>query len=311
MRRALCLLALSVAIVLVLAPAALAQTEGLNCEHFANQETAQAILDEHGDLHGHDVDGDGIACEDSGSGTAEDGTLAPFAQYAQYSAEAPEELADTGGPSLAIAAVAATLMVGACVVGLFSVARRGLRAANVGVGHQMSMYLGPNAKRLAVIALAAALAAMLAVLVGAGVVGPTKSASAQGNNRLAISTAVYPSPAGAIPNGTQMDFLITERNISNRRARNVTVSEQLPAGVTYVSANSSQGQCYPMADQPVISCDLGTIRARGVVHINVIVTATQRGTRTNVVSDSLGNQASAQFTIVRRNGFLSAQDTQY
>jgi hypothetical protein len=39
--------------------------------------------------------------------------------------------------------------------------------------------------------------------------------------------------------------------------------------------------------------------------------ATQRGTRTNVVYDSLGNQASAQFTIVRRSGFLSAQDTQY
>jgi uncharacterized repeat protein (TIGR01451 family) len=131
--------------------------------------------------------------------------------------------------------------------------------------------LGPNAKRLAVVVFAVALAALLAVLVGAGVVGPTKSASAQGNNRLAISTAVYPSPAGAIPNGTKMDFLITERNISNRRVRTVTVMDQLPAGVTYVSANSSQGQCYPMADQPVINCDLGTIRPRGVVHINVIV----------------------------------------
>ncbi len=298
MRRPLYLVALSVAIVLVLAPAALAQSEGLNCEHFANQETAQAILDEHGDLHGHDVDGDGIACEDSGSGTAEDGTLAPFAQYAQYSAEAPEELADTGGPSLAIAAVAATLVVGACVVGLFSVARRGLRAASLGVGHQTSMYLGPNAKRLAVVALAAALAALLAVVVGSGVVGPTKSASAQGNNRLAISTAVYPSPAGAIPRGTTMDFLITERNFSNRRVRNVTVSEQLPAGVTYIAATSSQGQCNPMADQPVISCELGTIPARGVAHINVVVRATQRGTHTNSVSDSLGNQAGAQFTII-------------
>ena len=83
MRRPLYLLALSVAIVLVLAPAALAQTEGLNCEHFANQEAAQAILDAHGDLYGHDPEGDGVACEDTGGGTAEDGTLAPFAQYAQ------------------------------------------------------------------------------------------------------------------------------------------------------------------------------------------------------------------------------------
>jgi uncharacterized repeat protein (TIGR01451 family) len=96
-----------------------------------------------------------------------------------------------------------------------------------------------------------------------------------------------------------MDFLITEYNPSNRRVRNVTVSEQLPAGVTYIAANSSQGQCNPMADQPVISCDLGTIRAQSAAHINVIVRATQRGTRTNTVSDSLGNQASAQFTIIR------------
>jgi uncharacterized repeat protein (TIGR01451 family) len=151
---------------------------------------------------------------------------------------------------------------------------------------------------LAVVVVAAALAALLAVLVGAGVVGPTKSASAQGNNRLAISTTVYPSPASAIQIGTKMDFLITEYNPSNRRVRNVTVSEQLPAGVTYIAATSSQGQCYPMADQPVISCDLGTIPARSVAHINVVVRATQRGTHTNSVSDSLGNQAGAQFTII-------------
>lgn len=126
MRRPLYLLALSVVIVLVLAPAALAQTEGLGCGDFANQEAAQAILDAHGDLYGHDLDGDGIACEDSGDGTAEDGTLAPFAQYAQYQySGGTEELADTGGPSLMIPALATVLLVGTCVVGLFAVRRRG------------------------------------------------------------------------------------------------------------------------------------------------------------------------------------------
>src|SRR4028119_1054636 len=107
MRRPLYLIALSVAAMLVAAPAALAQTEGLNCEHFANQETAQAILDAHGDLYGHDPDGDGVACEDLGGGTAEDGTLAPFAQYAQQQYQYPsggggnaEELGDSGGPQV-------------------------------------------------------------------------------------------------------------------------------------------------------------------------------------------------------------------
>src|SRR3712207_6488869 len=138
MRRALYLLALSAVVVLVLAPAAaLAQTEGLNCEHFANQEAAQAILDAHGDLYGHDPDGDGVACEHSGGGTAEDGTLAPYAPYAQQQYQysgAPEELADTGGPSLLIPAAAGTLMVGACIVGLFLAVRRGSGVGNLGGG---------------------------------------------------------------------------------------------------------------------------------------------------------------------------------
>ena len=126
MRRTLYLAALSVAIVLVLAPAALAQSEGLDCGDFANQEAAQAILDEHGDLYGHDPDGDAIACEDTGGGTAEDGTLAPFAPFAQYQYSAgTEELADTGGPSLLIPALATALLVGTCVVGLFAVRQRG------------------------------------------------------------------------------------------------------------------------------------------------------------------------------------------
>src|SRR5918995_7328310 len=127
MRRLLYLIALSVVLVLVAAPAALAQTEGLNCEHFANQEAAQAILDAHGDLYGHDPDADGVACEDTGGGTAEDGTLAPFAQYAQqyqYASGGTEELADTGGPSLPMPGAAGTLvvLVGACIVGLFLLA---------------------------------------------------------------------------------------------------------------------------------------------------------------------------------------------
>jgi uncharacterized repeat protein (TIGR01451 family) len=164
----------------------------------------------------------------------------------------------------------------------------------------MTIDVGANARRLIAVVLAAALATLLAVAFGSGVVGPTKSASAQGSNRLAISTTIYPSPTNSILVGTKMDFLITEYNASNRRVRNVTVNDQLPAGVTYLSANASQGQCNPMADQPVITCALGTIPARGVAHINVIVRATQPGTHSNVVSDNLGNQASARFTIVPR-----------
>ncbi len=312
MRRSLYLAALSVAIVLALAPAAaLAQSEGLNCEHFANQEAAQAILDAHGDLYGHDPDGDGVACEDTGGGTAEDGTLAPFAQYAQQYQYASggatvEELADTGGPSLVMpAAAGTTLVLGACIAGLFLLAaRRGSRVGDLGGGQQMAIgLLGPNAKRLAVVVAAVALAALLAVLVGAGVVGPAREASAQPANPLYLTTSVHPSPTNAIPIGTRMDFLITEQNVTagGSSARNVTVTDELPAGVTYVGATPSQGTCSPgqMAPSTII-CNLGTIPAGGVAHINIVVEASRRGTFTNYVYDSLGNVASAQFTIVRR-----------
>ncbi len=301
MRRPLYLLVLSVAIVLVAAPAALAQTEGgLNCEHFANQETAQAILDAHGDLHGHDVDGDGVACEDTGTGTAEDGTLAPFAQYAQqyqYSGGTVEELADTGGPSLLIPAAAGTLLLGACIVGLFLLAaRRGSRVSDLGGGGLMAIDLvGPNAKRLAAVVVAVVLAVVVAVVVGQAT---TRSASAQQGSPIGISKSVHPSPTNAIPVGTSMDFLITAYNNLPRRSQSWVVSDQLPGGVEFVSANASQGSCYPMADQPVIRCEFGRVAPGSVAHANIIVRATTPGTYTNVASDNMGSQIAATYTIV-------------
>jgi hypothetical protein len=107
-----------------------------------------------------------------------------------------------------------------------------------------------------------------------------------------------------------MDLLITEQNVTagGTSARNVTVTDELPAGVTYVGATPSQGTCSPgqMAPSTII-CNLGTIPAGGVAHINIVVEASRRGTFTNPVYDSLGNQASAQFTVIsaRQSGGTS------
>ncbi len=307
-RRSLYLAALSVALVLVFAPTALAQSGDLNCEHFANQETAQAILEAHGDLYEHDLDEDGVACEHLGGGTAEDGTLAPFAQYAQqqqyqYSGGAAvEELAETGGPSLWIPAAAGTLLVvGACIVGLFLVAHRGSRVGDLllGGGRQMAvgLHLGPNAKRLAAVVVAVVVAAVVAAFLGQAT---TRSASAQQGSPIGISKSVHPSPTNAIPVGTKMDFLITAYNNSPRRSQSWVVSDQLPGGVTFVSANASQGSCYPMADQPVIRCEFGSVAPGNVAHANIIVRATRPGTYTYVATDNLGSQIAATYTIVPR-----------
>ena len=141
MKRLLCLAALSVAAVLVLAPEALAQSGDLHCSHFATQEAPQAILDAHPaglDLYELDADGDGIACERLGGGAHEDGTTAAVQQYqapaaagtqptasatAAAAAGAAGRLADTGGPPLLIPAAAAALLLGSGVLGLLAVAR--------------------------------------------------------------------------------------------------------------------------------------------------------------------------------------------
>jgi len=95
-----------------------------------------------------------------------------------------------------------------------------------------------------------------------------------------------------------MDFLITESNTTNLPYPNVIVTDQLPAGVTNVSATPSQGQCSVFADHGEVVCRVGSIPPQGVVHINVVSTATTPGTYTNTAVDMDTNRADASFTIV-------------
>lgn len=170
----------------------------------------------------------------------------------------------------------------------------------------MMSNVGANAGRLTVVVLAAVLAAALAVALGVAVGGPVRPASAQTSSSLAITKAVYPSPQSAIPVGTRMDFLITEYNNSPYPYPRVVVRDALPAGVSFVSATPSQGSCNPMADEPTIYCELGSIPPGNAVHINIIVTATTPGAYTNTAYDMLGNQANAAYTIVPQGASVSA-----
>jgi hypothetical protein len=79
-----------------------------------------------------------------------------------------------------------------------------------------------------------------------------------------------------------------------------TFTDTLPGGVEFVSANASQGSCYPLLGAPsfTIQCDFGSIAPGNVAHANIIVRATTPGTYTNVAQDMLGNQAAATYTIV-------------
>ena len=129
--RLLYLAALVGAAVLILAPAALAQSGNLDCSHFATQEAPQAILDANpADAYALDADDDGVACETDASGAAEDGTTVVLQQQYQYqyggaASAGLAQIPATGGPSLVVpAALGAALMVGCCVLGLAALSRR-------------------------------------------------------------------------------------------------------------------------------------------------------------------------------------------
>ena len=159
--------------------------------------------------------------------------------------------------------------------------------------------VGANAKRLTAVLLAGALAVVLAMAIGAGVVGQARSASAQPASQLAIDKSIYPMLEVPYSVGDQMDFLITVFNNSGSTYPQVTITDSLPGGVSFVSANASQGDCYAMADEPTIRCELGDMFRADVAHVNIMVRATTPGTYTNVVQDSLGNQAAETYTIAR------------
>ncbi len=63
-------------------------------------------------------------------------------------------------------------------------------------------------------------------------------------------------------------------------AENVQVTDQLPAGVQFESASSSQGSCSEAAG--VVTCDLGTVTTSGAT-ITIVVTPTQTGELNNTV----------------------------
>ncbi len=138
LRRLLLLATLSMAVMLVLAPTAMAQTADTDCADYATQEQAQAVYNaDPSDPNGLDADDDGIACETLASGgSMEDGTM--MMQYGSMmeddsmmmeddsmmmedSSMGTTALPTTGGPSLLLPA--AVLLFGSGILG-FALVRR-------------------------------------------------------------------------------------------------------------------------------------------------------------------------------------------
>ena len=89
--------------------------------------------------------------------------------------------------------------------------------------------------------------------------------------------SVFPTP-DPVAAGHQLTYDITVDNLGPLDATGVTLTDDLPDEVSFVSVEPAACQI----NEGIVSCDLGTIEAHGFAHVEIVVTApTATGTITN------------------------------
>jgi uncharacterized repeat protein (TIGR01451 family) len=109
---------------------------------------------------------------------------------------------------------------------------------------------------------------------GLSIFGETKPGTAD----LSIVKTGAPNPVNV---GSPLVYTLTIGNAGPLDDTNVTVSDTLPAGVTFVSDNPSQGSC---SGTTTISCNLGTVKNGAQATVLIGVTPTVAGTLTNTAT---------------------------
>lgn len=126
--------------------------------------------------------------------------------------------------------------------------------------------------------LLAAVAALTLVLAGGALGAPTGSAD------LSIAKSDSPDPVSL---GSTLVYTIQVRNLGPDAATGVTVTDQLPKGVDFVSATATSGQCAQKGKK--VTCELGAIGAPTVDYsgsptVTLSVTPRRVGTLLNTAS---------------------------
>jgi len=81
--------------------------------------------------------------------------------------------------------------------------------------------------------------------------------------------------------GNNLTYTITVSNVDPSLSMTATMTDHLPAGVTFVSATPSQGSC---TGTSTVVCDLGFIVAGANATVSLVVTPTTAGTLSNTAS---------------------------
>jgi uncharacterized repeat protein (TIGR01451 family) len=106
----------------------------------------------------------------------------------------------------------------------------------------------------------------------------TEDTTVQGTD-ISVTKTDSPDPVFV---GNNLTYIVTVNNNGPADATGVTVTDTLPAGVTFVSAVPSQGSCNQVAG--MVTCNLGTILNGANATITITVTPNSSGTITNTVS---------------------------
>jgi uncharacterized repeat protein (TIGR01451 family) len=120
--------------------------------------------------------------------------------------------------------------------------------------------------------------AVVLAFVGVGAAAPGGSAD------LKIAKTDSPDPVNV---GSTLTYTIQVQNLGPDAASGVTVTDELPKGVDFVSATATTGQCAHKGKK--VSCDLGTLSAPTIDYGNpptltVLVIPRQVGTISNTAS---------------------------
>ncbi|HEU5133030.1 MAG TPA: PQQ-dependent sugar dehydrogenase, partial [Pyrinomonadaceae bacterium] len=101
---------------------------------------------------------------------------------------------------------------------------------------------------------------------------------------LSVTKTASPNPGQV---GVPLSYRITATNNGPAVATNVTIADNLPSGLTFVSATATQGNC---TGTVIVHCSLGSLAVGGSAIVTIVVTPTSAAQITNEV-DVSGNEA--------------------